>query len=64
MRAHTTYEIRGISAKPPCKGLYKSVKCSECGKPVSEHPTKIKDGQIVCIPCYKKNNREGLFDRL
>ncbi|MBC7101593.1 MAG: TraR/DksA C4-type zinc finger protein, partial [Methanobacteriales archaeon] len=28
------------------------------GEPVSEHRARIKDGQIVCIPCFNKNGED------
>ena len=55
MSPYDLFEVKRISAKPPAKAkIYRSVKCSECGEPVSEHRARIKDGQIVCIPCFNR----------
>ncbi len=38
--------------------IFKSVKCSQCKEMVSEHKCRVKNDEIVCIPCFKEVNRE------
>lgn len=40
---------------PPRAKIYSAVECSECGDMVSEHRCRVKDGKMVCIPCFKKD---------
>jgi formylmethanofuran dehydrogenase subunit E len=40
---------------PPRAKIYPSVQCAECGDMVSEHRCRVKDGKMVCIPCFKKD---------
>ncbi len=35
--------------------IYPSLRCSRCGEKVMEPRTRIKDGKIVCIPCYESD---------
>lgn len=32
--------------------IYPSVRCEACGEKVAEPKARIKDGKIVCIPCF------------
>jgi formylmethanofuran dehydrogenase subunit E len=36
---------------------FKSIKCAGCGELVAEHRARVKDGQIVCIPCAGEYSR-------
>ena len=40
---------------PPRAKIYPSVQCAECGDMVSEHRCRVKDGNMVCIPCFEKD---------
>lgn len=33
--------------------IYPSVRCEVCGEKVAEPKARIKDGKIVCIPCFE-----------
>ncbi|MEW6739734.1 MAG: FmdE family protein [Nitrospirota bacterium] len=33
--------------------IYPSVKCEMCGEKVAEPKARVKDGKIVCIPCFE-----------
>ncbi|MCL4425776.1 MAG: FmdE family protein [Firmicutes bacterium] len=41
----------------PTPGSFNRVKCSSCGEYVFERYARLKDGQVLCIPCsnYEKN---------
>lgn len=55
MDPHNLFEVEEVSADIPKRAtIYNSVLCSECGEPVSEHRARIKNGNIVCIPCFEK----------
>lgn len=38
---------------PPEARIYQSVRCSICGEKVAEPKARVKDGKIVCIPCFE-----------
>ena len=47
------YNVEHVEVDLPEKArIFKSSKCSECGEIVSEHRCRVKNGQIVCIPCF------------
>lgn len=46
---HTEAELNKKS------NTHKSYKCFECDEMVSEHRTRIKNGEKVCIPCFEEN---------
>lgn len=49
------FNIEHVKVDIPKKAsIFTSVKCSKCGEMVSEHRSRVKNGQIVCIPCFKK----------
>ncbi|PIV44001.1 MAG: hypothetical protein COS27_03285, partial [Nitrospirae bacterium CG02_land_8_20_14_3_00_41_53] len=33
---------------------YPSLRCALCGEKMMEPRARIKDGKIVCIPCFEK----------
>ncbi|MCL4457026.1 MAG: FmdE family protein [Nitrospirae bacterium] len=33
--------------------IYPSVKCEMCGEKVAEPKARVKDGKVVCIPCFE-----------
>ena len=48
------FEVRDVSEKPPEEArIYGSIICAECGEPVSEHRARVKNGRMVCIPCFE-----------
>lgn len=55
MPAEKLFKIENVKIETPEKAsIYQSVKCAECGELVSEHRARVKEGQIVCIPCFKE----------
>lgn len=38
---------------PPEASIYKSVRCEVCGEKVAEPKARLRDGKIVCIPCFQ-----------
>jgi formylmethanofuran dehydrogenase subunit E len=38
---------------PPEARIYWSVACALCAEKVAEPRARIKEGQIVCIPCFE-----------
>ncbi len=49
------FDVEHIEMEAPSKArIFKSVKCSECGEMVSENRSRIQNGEIVCIPCFKE----------
>lgn len=39
---------------PPEARIYQSVRCGICGEKVAEPKAKVKNGKIVCIPCFER----------
>ena len=37
--------------------IYPSLRCSSCAEKVMEPGARIKDGKIVCIPCYESDKQ-------
>ncbi len=38
---------------PPEARIYPSIRCEICGEKVAEPKARVKDGNIVCIPCFE-----------
>jgi formylmethanofuran dehydrogenase subunit E len=36
--------------------IYPSILCALCSEKVMEPRARVKDGKIVCIPCFEKSN--------
>jgi formylmethanofuran dehydrogenase subunit E len=34
--------------------IFQSIRCVECGELVSEHRARVKNGGLVCIPCFNE----------
>lgn len=41
--------------KPPTATIHESIVCEKCNEPVMETRARIRDGQIVCIPCTNQD---------
>lgn len=39
---------------PPEARIYKSIRCGMCNEKVAEPKARVKDGKIVCIPCFER----------
>jgi formylmethanofuran dehydrogenase subunit E len=48
------FDVEHVEVELPKKAMiFKSIICSKCGEMVSEHRSRIKNGKIVCIPCFE-----------
>jgi formylmethanofuran dehydrogenase subunit E len=45
---------KGIMVLPEEAEIYPSIRCALCGEKVMEPKARVKDGKIVCIPCFEK----------
>jgi formylmethanofuran dehydrogenase subunit E len=45
---------RMTAALPPAARIYQSLTCTACGEKVAEPKARIRDGKILCIPCFEK----------
>ena len=43
----------GREELPPEARVYRSILCESCGEKMMEPRARIKDGRIVCIPCFE-----------
>lgn len=51
--AEEMFAIRAATPEIPGKArIFRSVTCAICGESVSESRARVKDGEIVCIPCH------------
>jgi formylmethanofuran dehydrogenase subunit E len=54
--------IEQVTAQPPPEAkIRSSVRCAMCGERFMESRGRVKDGKIVCMPCFEKG--EGLPQR-
>jgi formylmethanofuran dehydrogenase subunit E len=42
-----------IADVPRKARIFRSVTCNKCGELVSEHRARLKNGEVVCIPCLE-----------
>jgi formylmethanofuran dehydrogenase subunit E len=50
------FQVQRVEVELPAQAkIYPSVECADCKDMVSEHRSRVKDGKIVCISCFKKN---------
>jgi formylmethanofuran dehydrogenase subunit E len=48
-------KIEKITADlPPAARIYQSLTCAACGEKVAEPRARIRDGKILCLPCFEK----------
>ncbi len=48
--------ITAVTAPPPGEARIRgSVRCSICGEKLMESRSRIKNGAVVCIPCFEKD---------
>lgn len=40
---------------PPEARIYQSLTCEMCGEKVAEPRARVKNGKVVCIPCFEKD---------
>jgi formylmethanofuran dehydrogenase subunit E len=51
-------EIAEVSPQVPEKArIFKSQRCTRCGEMVMEPRARIREGQVVCIPCSESYAR-------
>lgn len=48
---------RGRTEPPEEAEIYPSVRCSKCGEKVMKPKARVKQGKLLCIPCYEKMNK-------
>jgi formylmethanofuran dehydrogenase subunit E len=52
------FNVEHVQVDLPGKArMFKSIKCSECNEIVSENRSRVKNGKIVCIPCFGEVNK-------
>lgn len=45
------FKIEPVQMDIPKVRIYSSIKCAKCGEMVAENRARIKNGDVVCIPC-------------
>ncbi|MEW6570785.1 MAG: FmdE family protein [Nitrospirota bacterium] len=48
--------VKGKMDPPPEAKIYPSLRCAICDEKVMESRARVKDGKIVCIPCFEGRN--------
>ncbi len=43
----------GKEPAPPEAEIYRSIRCASCGEKVAEPKVRIKQGRLLCIPCFE-----------
>lgn len=46
---------KGKEKLPPEAEIYPSIRCAVCNEKVMEPRARIKNGEIVCIPCFERH---------
>lgn len=39
---------------PPEARIYRSVECGSCGEKAAEPRARLRDGKVLCIPCFER----------
>ncbi len=48
------FKVKKVEAELPDRArIYPSLECSECGDMASKNRCRVKDGKMVCIPCFE-----------
>lgn len=48
------FDIKKTKLQPPPEAkIYPSIRCESCGEKVMEPRARIKNGKILCIPCFE-----------
>ncbi|MFY9637950.1 MAG: FmdE family protein [Methanobacterium sp.] len=48
------FHVEHVEVELPEKAkIHKSFKCSKCGEMVSEHRSRVRNREIICIPCFE-----------
>lgn len=48
-------KITKMNLPPPDEArIYQSIKCKICGEKTAEPKARVKEGKIICIPCFEK----------
>ena len=47
--------VKGKMDLPEEAKIYPSLRCGACGEKVMEPRARVKDGKIVCIPCFESD---------
>ncbi|MEW6110015.1 MAG: FmdE family protein [Nitrospirota bacterium] len=45
---------RGREKLPPEAEIYQSLTCASCGEKVAEPRARLRNGKILCIPCFER----------
>jgi formylmethanofuran dehydrogenase subunit E len=51
---------RGRSELPPVARIHPSVTCATCGEKVMEPRARLRDGRILCLPCFRVTSEEAV----
>jgi len=49
--------ITGKMALPEEAKIYPSIRCALCGEKVMEPRARVKDGKIICLPCFEAKGK-------
>lgn len=48
------FDVKKVNVElPSAASIYQTVLCSKCGEGVMEPRVRLKDGKVVCIPCFE-----------
>jgi formylmethanofuran dehydrogenase subunit E len=48
------FEVKRVNIELPARAsIYQTVQCAECGEGVMEPRARLKNGKVVCIPCFQ-----------
>ncbi len=48
------FTVTNVETEPPEKAMvYRSIACAECGEEAMETRLRVKEGKMVCLPCFE-----------
>lgn len=48
------FTVKNVETEPPEKAMvYRSIACAECGEEAMETRLRVKEGKMVCLPCFE-----------
>ncbi len=53
------FDVKHVSIVPPTEAeIFRSVKCEVCGEPAIETRLRVKNGKLMCIPCFESKTEK------
>jgi ribosomal protein L37AE/L43A len=55
MPVEELFIVKEVKPEIPVRAkIFASIQCASCGKRVTEHRARVRNGKFICIPCNEK----------